>query len=158
MTNACGSCALCCKLLPIDEPALKKPGGRWCGQFKAGSGCKVYADRPAACRAFMCHWRHSQDTATPLAPALRPDRCKVMFSSPDGAPNVMAHTTPEGRDAFRDEEVARYLLAIVKSGQRVVWGWDFGTDKYVFHYHAGAVARARVKMSLPDAHGRQHEI
>ena len=54
--RACGSCSMCCKLLPIRE--LEKPENTWCVHCKPGAAdpCTIYADRPASCRGFMCHW------------------------------------------------------------------------------------------------------
>jgi Fe-S-cluster containining protein len=53
--RGCGSCSLCCKVLPIQE--LNKPAGQWCVHSVPGSGCSVHAARPSACRAFFCAWR-----------------------------------------------------------------------------------------------------
>jgi len=48
----CGSCNLCCKLVPV--PALKKDGNEWCSHCDIGVGCKIYKDRPLDCKAFSC--------------------------------------------------------------------------------------------------------
>jgi hypothetical protein len=53
--RACGSCSLCCKLLPIRE--LEKPENQWCVHCRPGNGgCGIYAERPASCRGFACDW------------------------------------------------------------------------------------------------------
>jgi hypothetical protein len=53
--RACGSCSLCCKLLPIRE--LDKPENQWCVHCRPGNGgCGIYADRPPSCRGFACEW------------------------------------------------------------------------------------------------------
>jgi len=53
--RACGSCSLCCKLLPIRE--LEKPENQWCVHCRPGNGgCGIYAERPASCRGFVCDW------------------------------------------------------------------------------------------------------
>src|SRR4051794_7389373 len=58
--RACGSCSLCCKLLPIRE--LEKPENKWCVHCKpASGGCTIYADRPPSCREFACHWLISKN-------------------------------------------------------------------------------------------------
>jgi hypothetical protein len=54
--RACGSCSLCCKVLPISEPEIAKPANVWCQHCKPGRGCSIYADRPLICRAFTCQW------------------------------------------------------------------------------------------------------
>jgi hypothetical protein len=53
-TRACGSCTLCCKLVPVK--ALQKPDNVWCKHAKKGAGCAIYADRPAECRTWSCLW------------------------------------------------------------------------------------------------------
>ncbi len=50
----CGSCSLCCKLLPVS--ALYKPQNQWCKHCVPGKGCASYRLRPKACRDFACLW------------------------------------------------------------------------------------------------------
>lgn len=50
----CGSCSLCCKLLPV--AALYKPQNEWCKHCVPGKGCSSYRLRPKACRDFSCLW------------------------------------------------------------------------------------------------------
>lgn len=50
----CGDCSLCCKVMAVE--ALNKPAGQWCAHFARGQGCTIHGARPAACRAFDCHW------------------------------------------------------------------------------------------------------
>lgn len=53
--RACGSCSLCCKLLPI--AALDKPHDRWCIHCRpSAGGCTIYESRPQPCRSFDCFW------------------------------------------------------------------------------------------------------
>jgi len=58
--RACGECSLCCKLLPIKkgegDNGFAKPANEWCKHCEVGKGCKIYADRPTACRGFTCMW------------------------------------------------------------------------------------------------------
>ena len=57
--RSCGSCSLCCKLLtisPVEPDSFSKAGYVWCAHCKVGQGCGIYAQRPAACRAFACEW------------------------------------------------------------------------------------------------------
>ena len=88
MPASCDGCALCCKLVPVEE--INKPGCQWCPAVERtahGRRCGVYAERPDACRTFECIWLQSQ-VRTPsngypagqvLPPELRPDRCHVVF-------------------------------------------------------------------------------
>ena len=52
--RSCGSCSLCCKLLPIRE--LHKPENQWCVHCRPGHGCSIHAERPTTCRDFACEW------------------------------------------------------------------------------------------------------
>lgn len=55
--RSCGSCSLCCKLLPIFGLAKPKPRGQWCPHCKPGrGGCVIYENRPEECRIFYCGW------------------------------------------------------------------------------------------------------
>ena len=56
--KSCGECGMCCKLLGIES--IAKPPGQWCGHYRRGAGCSVYADRPAACSRFICLWLSSE--------------------------------------------------------------------------------------------------
>lgn len=101
--RACGSCTLCCKLLPMqreDNPGERwanamaamgstafgmrnefdKPAGRRCPHQRLSKGCTIYASRPFSCRVWNCLWLTGDDTAS-LA---RPDRSHyVIDAMPD---------------------------------------------------------------------------
>jgi hypothetical protein len=69
----CGSCQLCCRLLPteeIDKPALKR-----CQHQKHGVGCAIYAKRPISCELWNCRWLINDD-ANELP---RPDRAHYVL-------------------------------------------------------------------------------
>lgn len=51
--KSCGSCTLCCRLLPV--PEIKKSGGVCCSHQTA-TGCAIYANRPMSCRLWSCRW------------------------------------------------------------------------------------------------------
>ena len=72
--RGCGTCAVCCTALKIDDPALTKEAGVLCGHLTA-TGCGVYETRPAACRTFYCGWRY----LPALDPSWRPDRSGVLI-------------------------------------------------------------------------------
>lgn len=59
----CGSCNLCCKLLPV-QPLDKKAGER-CKYLKFQKGCTVYhrAEMPMDCWLWNCRWLVNNDTA-----------------------------------------------------------------------------------------------
>ena len=64
----CGDCALCCKLLAVEE--LAKPPHKWCEHFEPGTGCAIYEKRPAACATFKCLWLGQPE----LGEAWKPNR------------------------------------------------------------------------------------
>lgn len=53
--RSCGPCISCCVFFTIAE--LDKPAGDVCANLKPGGGCRIYPDRPNACRVFHCSWR-----------------------------------------------------------------------------------------------------
>ena len=79
LKRVCEDCTLCCKVMAIDE--LEKPAGTWCQHCKAGSGCKIYAERPTECQTFNCLWLIDER----LGPHWKPNRSKVVLTtSEDG--------------------------------------------------------------------------
>jgi hypothetical protein len=68
--RVCGSCQLCCKVLPVK--GLDKPGWTKCKHQRVGKGCMVYdrTEMPHECQLWSCRWLTGQDTADQA----RPDR------------------------------------------------------------------------------------
>jgi hypothetical protein len=54
--RSCGNCTLCCKIVPIETEEFTKPVDKWCEHCEVGKGCKIYSDRPSACRVWHCQW------------------------------------------------------------------------------------------------------
>jgi hypothetical protein len=72
--RSCGSCTLCCIVLPVSE--LRKPPSVACAHMVAGKGCAIHANRPASCRHFFCGWR-----LDPNVDALwKPDICGFVLT------------------------------------------------------------------------------
>ena len=67
--RVCGSCQLCCKLVPV--PVIEKPAGKRCRHQRTGKGCMIYDNRPFDCRSWSCRWL--ADRANTLG-MQRPDR------------------------------------------------------------------------------------
>jgi len=104
--KSCGDCSLCCKLMGIQ--ALDKAPGVWCGHFKRGAGCGIYADRPPACSAFQCLWTGSEK----LDDRWRPDRARfVMFTEQDGR-RLNVVVDPGSPEAWRREPYYSRLKAM----------------------------------------------
>ena len=121
-TNHCGECMACCFTLYIDEGPFKKPSRTWCNNCAGGFGCKVYQQRPRACRSFKCEWLASQERNDKMIAALRPDRCGAIFTSDrtHGDPLIIeCHGTPDKhawawidemqRVGFKVREITTYL-------------------------------------------------
>lgn len=111
--RSCGSCNLCCKLVPIrsltpEEQTevsravggtdlanseiifedFDKPQGKWCQHAKKGAGCGIYRERPMSCRHWSCYWLSGKG-ADELE---RPDRAKYVIDIwPDRIGIQMGH-------------------------------------------------------------------
>lgn len=72
--RTCGGCTVCCEVLNIDEPELRKPAGVMC-RHADDQGCTLYSGRPHSCRAFFCAWRQLDV----MPESARPDRLDVIF-------------------------------------------------------------------------------
>lgn len=116
--RACGSCSLCCKLMPMRAdssghafgtaaemikagmaeprdfdgmlPEWHKPAGEPCTYQRHGKGCAIYARRPFACRTWSCRWLTGEDTADQR----RPDRSRIVI---DMVPDYVT-VRPEGAE------------------------------------------------------------
>lgn len=120
----CGSCTLCCTVIPVLE--LKKPKGVRCEHLRFGKGCTIYADRPRSCRQWSCRWLMQPE----LLPGgwLRPDHSHVIFDpSPDYLTMVNNETgerhdvdcqqlwvDTHHPDAHRDPRVRRVIETIAE--------------------------------------------
>lgn len=110
----CGGCTVCCTVLPIETPELRKVPGVAC-QHCADSGCAIYETRFPICRTYFCGW-HS----VPLGPEWRPDQSGVLISSlNDGLPEGyrdggIEFLVLKGEEAIRRhgfvEAVTRFIL------------------------------------------------
>ena len=69
----CGSCTLCCELLPIKK--LDKKIGEVCKFCTINKGCNIYKERPDECSNFRCAY-HQMDK---VSEDLRPDNSKIIF-------------------------------------------------------------------------------
>lgn len=67
--RVCGSCQLCCKLVPV--PVIEKPAGKRCKHAHTGKGCGIYDNRPFDCRSWSCRWLADRANTEGMS---RPDR------------------------------------------------------------------------------------
>jgi hypothetical protein len=113
--KSCGSCTLCCKLFAI--PELKKRAWDTCLHVAPGRGCKIYADRPVACRKFVCGWLLDPN----MGPELKPENCHIVFY-PRDEKNIAAMCDDDYPGAWRKPIVTEFLhhLARISGPDRKV--------------------------------------
>jgi hypothetical protein len=127
----CGSCTLCCKLLPVQE--LHKGANTRCQHQRTGKGCRVYNKpaMPTSCRLWSCQW------LTGGAPDLRrPDRSHYVIDVlPDyitlkddtgehKIPVLQIWVDPDFPDAHRDPLLRAYLDEQGKQGYMALVRYD----------------------------------
>lgn len=122
--RVCGTCTLCCKVLPVPGPPLHKLAGVRCQHQRTGKGCAIYPTRPFACRVFACRWLADRETAG----MPRPDRCHYVIDIKDDYVEwvdkesgerlrvgvVQVWVDPGFRDAHRDPALRAYLLRLAE--------------------------------------------
>jgi len=112
--KSCGACTLCCKVLTVEE--LQKTAGLYCPHCTVGGGCRIYSDRPAACRNFMCGWLVNPH----LGPDLKPDKCHVVLIWVEERRMLFADCDPDHPDAWRAPNV---IGALRQAARKVGAGW-----------------------------------
>ena len=143
---------MCCRVYAI--PQLDKPAGKWCQHCDIGKGCRVYETRPKLCVDYECLWLMSQSRDDPrqrLAPELRPDRSKVVFSTTTDPTIMAAITMPGLSDAWRKGPARQLIGTLVKAGIRVSVGPPAARRRVNIDQHG----EHEVEMSEPDADGMQ---
>jgi len=110
--RSCGSCKLCCTLLPVDLANRKKPANEKCENL-CSKGCSIYDNRPDPCRYFNCRWLFDDRTGN----LRRPDKVGYVIDpmldgiTANGNPvNVIqVWVDPKKRDSHRDPALRDYL-------------------------------------------------
>jgi hypothetical protein len=110
----CGSCTLCCKLIPVKE--IGKPAGVRCEHQRMGKGCAIYDKRPWSCRLWDCQWLRS-DADLP-----RPDHGHFVIDTQldyitatdehgtvSDVPVIQIWVDPKFPDAHRDKRLRKWL-------------------------------------------------
>jgi hypothetical protein len=132
----CGGCAVCCDILKIDTPDLRKPAGISC-IHRSAEGCAIHPARPDICRAWFCGWRRIAD----MPDAARPDRSGLMVSLDfvreprnclEGVAIVVRSVA--GREAFASD-LAEDILDRLCDRLVPVWLHD-GAQKVLVHPEA----------------------
>jgi hypothetical protein len=115
--RSCGSCKLCCTLLPVDLPRGKKPANVKC-EHSCSKGCNIYDHRPDPCKYWSCRWLFDDDTAN----LRRPDKsgyvidCALDTVIVNGQPcdAIQVWVDPARRDAHRDPALREYLNVLAE--------------------------------------------
>ena len=114
--RTCGTCTLCCRLVPVKDKDLIKPANQRC-QHQSAVGCRIYADRPFSCRMWSCQWLLGADL--PQRPDFShyvvdpmPDFVTVTDDETGEVTQIAAvqiWCDPEHPDAHRDPALRRYI-------------------------------------------------
>lgn len=127
--RTCGSCTLCCTLVPVKE--LNKEAGMKCASSRS-TGCKIYPSRPRSCRVWSCRWLLG-DADLP-----RPDRAGyvvdpvadyMMVKDGDNGgekrfPTIQVWVDPRRPDSHRDPKLRAYLHAAALEGVAAILRYD----------------------------------
>lgn len=128
----CGSCQLCCKLLPVVE--LNKRAGEPCRHQRHHKGCAIYERRPPSCALWNCRWLVNDDTDR----LSRPDRSRYVIDlMPDfveiqdnetgekqSVEVVQIWVDPQQREAWRDPELLNYIERRAREGKLALIRWS----------------------------------
>ncbi|MBO9557591.1 MAG: YkgJ family cysteine cluster protein [Caulobacter sp.] len=127
---------MCCKLMGV--AAIDKPAHAWCGHYRKGAGCAIYADRPQACADYACYWLNAPN----LDDRWRPDRARFVLHREDEGRTLVVEVDPASPDAWRMSPfhesfrawaargAAQGLTLNVLVGRR---GWTILPDRDVDH-------------------------
>ncbi|HEY7608991.1 MAG TPA: hypothetical protein VIF14_07145 [Alphaproteobacteria bacterium] len=118
--RSCAGCTMCCRIFGI--PELEKPRHQWCSHCDIGVGCKIYDQRPASCREFVCGYL--VDGGVPEH--WKPSKSRMVLTSEDNGRRLVIHVDTSRPDAWRKApfhaEIKRMAVAAARSrGQVIVW-------------------------------------
>ena len=111
--RSCAGCTLCCKVMGV--PEINKERGEWCIHCERGSGCRIYASRPTACRTFLCGWL----TNPRFGPEWKPDRSRIVINVNRQGNGLEFQCDPGFPEAWRKEpyqgQIRRLAAVAVKN-------------------------------------------
>jgi hypothetical protein len=143
--TGCDKCSMCCKLLQIDEPILKKPLNQWC-QHCTKPGCGIYNERPEACQIYACVYLQSQTDKNPLPLRLRPDRCKVIIDITPDEVFAICRVDPQYPRAIDDPEI-KTVIAVLSTLHSIIVAT--GKKKQLLHVNEKGRKQLR-EMGIAD--------
>jgi hypothetical protein len=113
----CGDCTVCCTVGALATPRLRKAPNTACPN-STGTGCAIYAARPAECRDSHCGWRFYPE----LDEAWRPDLSGVLVLTEHDVPAShrgrvgLKLLLVEAERALPSERLVGYLCALMGRG------------------------------------------
>ncbi len=124
MTSKCGTCTLCCKLLPVAE--IDKGANTVCFYQRYFKGCSIYHERPSSCRTWSCLWLTDRSFSHFKRPDIShyvldpsPDYVTVIDSGTQRSVKVSVlqiWVDPKYPDAHRDPKLRDYLESVKMIG------------------------------------------
>lgn len=129
--RGCGTCTLCCRLLPTRfDDGTTKPANQRC-RHQCRKGCAIYGAHPLDCQAFECRWLAAVGTEHLRRPDRShyvidpmPDQLRLQGADDDEVtlmPAVQIWVDPEHPDAHRDPALRAYLQDVgVKHGMAAI--------------------------------------
>ncbi len=125
MAGLCQDCDGCCRVFEVKD--VNKAFGETCkhlGPTLFGNGCQIYAERPDACKHYVCLWLDSQrkQGVEKFPEALRPDVSKVVLGWPWGIQRdvLYVYPYPGFENNWRIGAVGEYLRALIARGGKIV--------------------------------------
>lgn len=126
--RSCGSCQLCCKLVPVKE--CGKAANEKCLHQKVGKGCVVYNTpmMPAPCRIWSCAWlvgAHTEKLSRPDRAHFVIDPCFDILCIEDSVEPILngryrflqIWVDPKYRDSWRTPELYEYVRLYESKGK-----------------------------------------
>jgi hypothetical protein len=139
--RVCGTCTLCCKLLPVPVFPLNKAAGQKCKHSSAGRGCTIYPRRPNACKTWACRWLSDPEAAG----LQRPDRVHyvidmevdyVTITGERGTQKIdviQVWVDPAFPDAHKDPKLREFMAMMgEKHGYATIVRWSSRRAMTVF--------------------------
>ena len=118
--RSCENCTLCCKVLGIAE--LAKPRNVVCTHCDWAKGCRIYTQRPGACRDFDCSWLLSPS----LGEEWKPITSHLVLGYMAEPDVTLVYVDPDHPGVWRQEPYYARIKrwAISDKGYVLIWEGD----------------------------------
>lgn len=156
--NRCADCKLCCKLLPIVDPDLRKlEDNKWCSHCvpTLKHGCTIYDSRPETCVRYACLYLDIPS----LEENLRPNRCHVIFSlagiDSQGREVIQGVVDPAFPNAANADNVLRVIHKLASKCVVITSIGATNQDKTAYRVDGEKLIRRKIRVG-PSIDGVQH--